>query len=110
MALGRRGGAILVDDGSLALLVDGAVVGACLVQLFDGTPEVSWLCTVRSMRRRGATKVLLSSSLRALEQASLSQVVLFVNRGNHPARRLYERFGFVESVQPSHVASELVNP
>ncbi|MFI5313835.1 MAG: GNAT family N-acetyltransferase [Candidatus Dormibacteria bacterium] len=54
-------------------------------------------------RRRGAATVLLGLSLIALHQAGFSQVVLFVNRANQPALRLYERFGFAEN--DPHAAS-----
>jgi ribosomal protein S18 acetylase RimI-like enzyme len=47
--------------------------------------------------------VLLGLSLIALHQAGFSQVVLFVNRANQPALRLYERFGFAEN--DPHAAS-----
>ncbi|MEO8898227.1 MAG: GNAT family N-acetyltransferase [Candidatus Dormibacter sp.] len=100
-AIGRPGGSgILVVDASLSLLMQGEIIGVCLVQEFDNVPEVSWLCTARSMRRRGVAEVLLASSLLALRQAEFSQVVLFVDRANQPALRLYERFGFAESQPP----------
>ncbi len=97
-ALGQPpGGGVIVNDASLALVQDEAIIGVCLVQTFDGVPEISWLCTSKSTRHRGVATMLLGSSLGALDRAGHSHVVLFVSRANQAALGLYQRFGFVKS-------------
>ena len=94
---GGDGGAPL-EEASFMIVESDRIIGVCLVQLFNGVPEISFLCTQRSVRRRGAAKAMLSSSLRTLTEAGHTEVVLFVNRTNWAAVRLYEQFGFTEDV------------
>ena len=94
---GSDGGAP-VEEASFMIVESDRIIGVCLVQLFNEVPEISFLCTQRSVRRRGAAKAILSSSLRALTEAGHPEVVLFVDRTNSAAVRLYEQFGFTEDV------------
>jgi len=94
---GSSAGGVFFNDASAVLIQDDVIIGVCLVQTFDGIPEVSWLCVSQSTRHMGVATALLSYSLGALDRAGFSHVVLFVNRANRPALELYRRFGFVES-------------
>ena len=97
MNFGRAGdGGAPLEEASFMIVQSDRIIGVCLVQLFTGGPEISYLCTEHSVRRRGAAKALLNSSLGALTEAGHTHVALFVTRTNGAAVGLYEQFGFIE--------------
>ena len=93
LALGADGGEFC-QQASLALTIDNEVGAVCLVQLFDGIPEISYLCTADTLPRQGAARLLMSVALAELARAGHESVVLFVHRENLAAQRLCASVGF----------------
>ena len=84
-----RGTAIVVDD-------HGLVAGGALLSA-DGQPHrIHWLAVRQSRRGRGVGSALVSSALERWRAGDVD-VVTFTSDvpAGAPARRLYERFGFV---------------
>ena len=101
LALGTDGGEFC-PAASLQLTGGGTqIVAVCLVQLFHGVPEVSYVATCQTMRRRGAARLALSASLSALQAAGYDEAVLFVHPGNTAARALYTSLGFTPADHPA---------
>jgi len=93
------------DVGVVAVGPSGRAVGAAWCRLLVGdeqqdetfvdaaTPELAIACRP-SQRGRGVGRALVAAALAAARAAGHPAVVLSVREGN-PARRLYERHGFV---------------
>jgi mycothiol synthase len=84
-------------DLSVFALSNGAVVGFCLCDDAD-EPGTGWIDTVGVLpayRGRGAASALITRVVDAMRTAGLDRVTLRVNDDNVPARRVYERLGFV---------------
>jgi ribosomal protein S18 acetylase RimI-like enzyme len=86
---------------SRVALVDGRIVGACLVVDRPGDPPHSGPWVIDIFRDpqcpvRGVGTALLHATLNAAAEAGLPALSLAVSHGNTAARRLYERLGFTE--------------
>jgi GNAT superfamily N-acetyltransferase len=95
LVAGRAVGPLL-DCSGLAIDLDGAVVGAVLVNRDAMPPPYGgpWVTQVfRGAGGRGAGRVLLQRALGLATRDGLSTLGLAVTDGN-PARRLYEDLGF----------------
>lgn len=95
----ERGTALVVDSGN-------DVAGAALLSR-DGRPHhVRWLAVRRSQRRQGVGAAIVSAVLERWRTGDVN-VVTFTAKApdGGPARRLYERFGFV-CVGPSEPAPD----
>ena len=93
------------DDVSVVAVADGTDVGAAWCRRFparapaygfvdEDTPEVS-IAVAEPYRSRGIGGALLRGLADAARSAGFAALSLSVEDGN-PARRLYERVGFVE--------------
>lgn len=94
-------------DGDLGVIADrdDAVLGAAWLRTHpasvpsygfvdEDTPELA-IAIVHGHRGEGLGSTLIDALLTRAREAGIAQVSLSVNREN-PARRLYERVGFVE--------------
>lgn len=81
-----------------ALVVSSAdqVAGAALLSRVDGPHHIRWLAVRRSQRRQGVGAAIVSAILDRWPTGDVN-VVTFTAQSpaGAPARRLYERFGFV---------------
>ena len=59
--------------------------------------ELLRIATHPEARRKGHARILLAEGLGQLHQAGIREVFLEVEENNHPARQLYEAFGFEPS-------------
>lgn len=79
--------------------LDGVVVGWC--DIVPGSRPVYrhagvlGMGVVKEMRGRGIGNALLAASIEAAKARGLTRIELTVRADNDPARRLYEKFGFV---------------
>jgi GNAT superfamily N-acetyltransferase len=92
-------------EPGLIAMDDNQTVGAAWLRLWNGdvrgygfvdarTPEVS-IAVVPERRGEGIGEVLLSTLITSAREASFVRLSLSVSEAN-PARRLYERLGFLE--------------
>ena len=93
------------DGGVVAIDDDGTPIGAAWWRTFteddpgygyvdDGTPEMA-IGVEAAWRGRGVGEALLGALHAAAQAAGVARLSLSVERDN-PARRLYERVGYVE--------------
>jgi [ribosomal protein S18]-alanine N-acetyltransferase len=75
----------------------GVVVAYCAGWVIFDELHVNNLAVDPGWRRRGVAGALLTFVLQAAEGEGATRATLEVRRSNDPARRLYERFGFVLS-------------
>ncbi|MCS7045868.1 MAG: GNAT family N-acetyltransferase [Gemmataceae bacterium] len=84
------------DRWLLACLADQAVGVAMVTELYDHAGwDLSYLGLVPQFRGRGLGSALLVAALSAARRDAADAIVVAVDARNWPARRLYERFGFV---------------
>jgi len=89
-----RFGAVLWDASLLA--TSGAdAIGACIVTQRWGRPLLAFALTRPEWQRRGIGTALIARSAARLREDCYKEWTLAVTDGN-PARRLYERMGFVQ--------------
>jgi GNAT superfamily N-acetyltransferase len=93
----------LLDVSCLAV-VGTAVVGACLVVDRPGAPPDGgpWVVDVfrdPAVQVHGVGTALLAGSLERARDDGLAGLSLVVSHDNGPARRLYDRLGFVQTSQ-----------
>lgn len=89
----RRG----IDRGTAIVVSSGDdVVGAALLSR-DGRPHhIRWLAVRRSQRRQGVGAAMMAAILDRWPTGDVDVVTFTAEApGGAPARRLYERFGFV---------------
>jgi ribosomal protein S18 acetylase RimI-like enzyme len=90
------------EPGSRGLEVGGVLWGAILSVRRPPGVLIADVMVDPSRQGQGVGRAMLSGTLRILSDAGQSPVVLSVTEGNHRAIRLYERFGFVRTLGPSH--------
>jgi RimJ/RimL family protein N-acetyltransferase len=81
-------------------LLDGAPAGMCGIyfpQDLDRAPLIISMWTSPSARGHGVARAMLDACVEYGEAAGYSRLLLGVVDDNLPARRLYERYGFVET-------------
>jgi ribosomal-protein-alanine N-acetyltransferase len=91
----------LGDDApeSLVLLVEdqGALNGFLVVRILPTGWEIENIVVADSAQRHGIGSLMLNELLRRARIRSALQIMLEVRASNAPARRLYEKLGFLES-------------
>jgi [ribosomal protein S18]-alanine N-acetyltransferase len=91
----------LGDEGpeSLVLLVEdkGAIKGFLVVRIIPPGWEIENIVVADSARRHGIGSLMLNELLRRARIRSEVQILLEVRASNVPARRLYEKLGFLKS-------------
>jgi ribosomal-protein-alanine N-acetyltransferase len=87
----------LANNKSAAYLVarmDGVIAGYGGIWLIMDEAHITTLAVEESCRRRGIASRLLADLIAQAVQMGARRVLLEVRPSNHPARSLYERFGF----------------
>ena len=87
----------LANNKSAAYLVarmDGVIAGYGGIWLIMDEAHITTLAVEESCRRRGIASQLLVNLIAQAVQMGARRVLLEVRPSNHPARSLYERFGF----------------
>ncbi len=90
-------------DDSVYLVAEksGRIVGLCGVQNVSGEGEIFNVSVARDCRKNGLAFEMLTELLKKGEEAGCHSYTLEVREGNTPARKLYEKLGFVnEGVRP----------
>lgn len=86
----------------LTALSDGRPVGCCGYTRLGEEASVDNVVVAPAYRGRGVGKTMLAALLREGQREGVKAFTLEVRESNLPARRLYERFGFVcEGVRPN---------
>jgi [ribosomal protein S18]-alanine N-acetyltransferase len=94
--------ALLTDRAVVAdMLLDrrrdrGPPVGFALSRHAAGEAELCSIAVAPGLRGRGGGQVLLTTHMARLATRGVRRMVLEVDQGNAPARRLYDRNGFRE--------------
>lgn len=88
-----------VGPESLVLLVEdqGAVKGFLIARILHPDWEIENIVVAASAQRRGVGSSMLNELLQRARTRSALKITLEVRASNTPARRLYEKFGFLES-------------
>jgi GNAT superfamily N-acetyltransferase len=75
------------------------VVGVLLLTRVAGQPwmEIVYIGVAASARGKGVSDALLAKAFTLCGQYSAKVMTLAVDRGNTPARRMYDRWGFVQT-------------
>jgi len=80
-------------------LVDGVVVGWCdiIPKAWESLRHsgVLGMSVILEYRGRGIGGALIAAALEAAKQKGLTRIELTVRTDNEPARKLYEKFGFI---------------
>lgn len=86
------------DYARLRVAVDaeGAVVGYCVLLRAADEGEIANICCAPAARARGIGGLLLDDALTAADASGIASTYLEVRPSNTPARRLYDRRGFVQ--------------
>ncbi len=99
----RRSFTELIKSGRdvFVLLVDSEIAAVCAAQTctekpFEGYAEIMLLYVAPKWQRKGMGKKLLSHTLRKMRGNGYKSAVLDTAELNAPARRFYEKFGFIE--------------
>jgi ribosomal protein S18 acetylase RimI-like enzyme len=90
-------------------LLDGAPAGMCGIlfpQDLDRAPLIISMWTSPSARGHGVARAMLDACVEYGEAAGYSRLLLGVVDDNLPARRLYERYGFVETGESEPLHSD----
>ena len=90
---------ILDAGGEILIAVDqGRVVGTCALLLRSATEfELAKVTVSSEHRRRGIGEALLQSAIQKARNRGMHRIVLVSNSTLSSARRLFSRFGFVET-------------
>ena len=95
----------------LAIEREGELVGAIGYAVADGVLDIDRLAVHPQHFREGLGRRLVDA---VLERVPHKRAVVSTGRGNHPARRLYERVGFVHredvTITPTLVVSQYERP
>ena len=85
-------------SGFLILEIDGALAASCWTKVHELHPdrfgEIYVISVDPRYQGRGLGKVMVTQGLDALRRKGVSDAVLFVDKSNIGARRLYESLGF----------------
>jgi GNAT superfamily N-acetyltransferase len=84
-----------IEDASLVLEKDGEIVGYIITRWNDDKePEIGPVGLVREARGKRLGSYLLVRVLKNLKASGFSRVYLDTTTTNHPAQRLYRKYGF----------------
>ena len=73
---------------------DGAVVGAVLFRLVGDECEIIEIAIAKDQRGAGLASALLANLISHLGTLGVRRLILEVADDNHPARGLYQKYGF----------------
>jgi len=86
-----------IDDASLILERDGEVVGFIITRIGDdGHPDIGPVGFVPEARGQCLGSFLLVEVLKILKDSDSTSVFLDTTVTNHPAQKLYRKFGFID--------------
>lgn len=91
-----------LSQASLVAVMGSEVVSSVLTVLDDAhdqTPLLAFAVTAPERQGRGLGSWLIEKAVRNLDRLAITELHLAVAPGN-PARRLYERLGFIEITGP----------
>ena len=92
---------LLDPDLCLLIAFDGETpIGMARVRLLEEKPGTAGLYSMwvaPAVRRKGIGKALMDAALLWAEHRHVTEMILFVTQGNHRAKQLYLRTGFVET-------------
>ena len=88
--------ALVIETGALDGIAPG-VHGFLILFVGDSDWEIENVVIDAAARRCGMADRLLGEALRLARQEGAERVFLEVRESNEPARRLYEKWGFVEA-------------
>lgn len=75
---------------------EGTIIGYCVLLRAADEGEIANICCAPEVRGRGIGGLLLDDALAAADASGVGATFLEVRTSNTPARRLYERRGFVQ--------------
>lgn len=81
---------------TLVAYEDKCVTGFLVARCGLDDWEIENVVVAPAQRRRGTATALIATLVRHARQAGVTSVLLEVRGSNQPARRLYERLGFLE--------------
>ena len=87
-------------DSCLLIAFDELPIGMARVRRLEEKRSAAGLYSMwvaPSARRGGVGRVLIDAALAWAEQQRVDEMILFVAQGNHGAKQLYLRTGFVET-------------
>lgn len=73
---------------------EGQILGYCNLRVLAGEGEVQRIAVLPQYRRLGLGRKMMDAMLTYASSSHATAVSLEVREGNHPARRLYESYGF----------------
>jgi ribosomal protein S18 acetylase RimI-like enzyme len=85
-----------VEDASLILEREGEIVGFAITRLKDDEPEIGPVGIVPKARGQGLASYLLVRVLESLKNSGSTSAYLDTTITNHPAKKLYRKYGFKE--------------
>ena len=91
----------VLSPGSSAVEVDGSIVAAVIATLRRPDALIIDVMSDPAHRRMGFARLALTDSVRALRERGETKILLNVTEGNEPAVRLYSRVGFVRTIGPT---------
>ncbi|MFW9768173.1 MAG: GNAT family N-acetyltransferase [Candidatus Thorarchaeota archaeon] len=84
-----------IDDASLILESNGEIMGFVITRIGDDDePEIGPIGLVPEARGKGLGSFLLVRALKSLKDSGYTSVSLDTTVTNHPAQRLYRKYGF----------------
>ena len=90
-----------MQEASFLIEGDASVASAIMINLFQGSPMVTYVFTAKKYSRQGHAKSLLLKSIAVLKDNGYKELSLYVTEGNDSAIKLYTKLGFrvVDEVQ-----------
>ncbi|MGY5874384.1 MAG: GNAT family N-acetyltransferase [Candidatus Thorarchaeota archaeon] len=85
-----------IDDASLVLEKDGKIVGFIVTRNKDGEVSIGPIGLIPEARGQGLADFILVYALKKFREDGITNPVLDMSITNTPARRLYERYGFMD--------------
>jgi len=82
-------------DCSRVIEMDGVLVAASLLAIWEESPLVAYVMTASSSKRHGLARAVLLTSLDCLSRTSHREVFAFITEGNTASERLFEGLGAV---------------
>ncbi len=86
----------LIEEASLVLEEAGKITGFVITKKEGEEVEIGPIGVIPEARGKGLGSYLLVTALRKIKESGISTVSLDMSIANHPARRLYQRYGFKE--------------
>jgi hypothetical protein len=80
-------------DCSRVIEMDGVLVAASLLAMWEGSPLVAYVMTGSSSKRHGLARAVLLGSLDCLARSSHREVFAFITDGNTASERLFAGLG-----------------